>query len=269
MGVTETSGSRPRPRPRGQRADGEADVPWSRLEEEGSWCGPALLRALGFCAGDLPPRIAADVDVLIAALTARLFACFEPDVRRVDVFARFERSFVERHPRHVGALAMAWRPPPAVDPLRALFFDDYARWLYEMLTAESVVIQPAWLAAHAWHATQERRPLTSHGAHLAPLCEVETPLEERLLVVETWLYDTLLLDVCALALALLHRGAPIARPPLRDLPVFAAVLRHRGFRRTREAVLYPPRRTSTSKAHSGTRSAEGPESPTSPKPRRR
>lgn len=219
------------------RFDLNDDVPWERLDEPGVLCGPAVLDALGFDVRDLPAVVAADLDLVVGLVMARLIVALDADERRAAVFSRLERFLSARAPQVAAAVNAAWRPAPPLDPVAAVLFDEHAVWLHETLAATRVggrgIVQPVWLAAHGHRAAAKTRAL---AARPAPPERRRVPRalgDARLLRVEHLLYDLLCLDVCALALALLHRGLHISRAPVRDLPLFDDILQRPAFRGTR------------------------------------
>ena len=127
--------------------------------------------------------------------------------------------------------------------LNTLFFEEFTIFLAHCLERDRGLIQPTWASVHRYHMREEMQHLPTDMAHLDAL--VLSPAE-RLTLSKAFLFrveEGFRVDFgLARATALLAVACPSARlpaiPPLRQLPLFAAMLQDKVFRRSRQAAPY-------------------------------
>ena len=128
--------------------------------------------------------------------------------------------------------------------LKVLFFEEYTLYLDERLRAEARFVQPAWLSAHTAHRREEEQHVVTDVAYLDALAitAAERDTYSKLFVADFEANADVFLSVAApwrlLAAHYPAVAASVGRKSLRDTKVYADVLGHRLFRRTREAAPY-------------------------------
>ena len=193
--------------------------------------------------------------------TRSVLMLYQEERKHIALFERYAAIMRAAHPEWIADFEQAFAPyrPALLNPynrevypsatvqhyffwLKTVFFEEYTLYLDARMNEEADVIQPLWRAAHAMHRREEVQHVVTDEAYLKAL-DIDD-IERRACATAFWanFEETfnLFLGVAA-SRDLVRQRFPECAPYLptlrtRDMPIFADLVTHPLFRRTREAA---------------------------------